>query len=677
MRSVFMRWSWVAVLALATGCEGIDLEQLVEQHPALTRVVLVPPGADCAQGGRALQAGADVNHNGVLDDAEVTSTERVCATALVRKRPEPAGTNCAHGGQAVQTGVDLDASGQLDDAEVTATEYLCATLLPQVLVRVQAVPPGERCANGGQLSRAGHDTNGNGELEDSEVTREAYGCTEPEPVLTRVIARPSGACQGAGSVVEAGPDLDRDEVLDDGERRATIELCGDTSRVLVSRLPEPVGMACPSGGTRVRAGVDANDDGELSDQERIDVLVCNDVHTYHGNYQAQGAADLAALQGITRIRGGLRLTRTALTEAVLPSLVVVEGALNIDSNASLTRVELPSLRFVGQHVSVSSNPLLEVLVLGGGQQERLWVEQSLTVEHNPRLQSVSGLRYVAPRNALYLRDNDALQHHPLETGFGAMHTLTEGLIVAGNDALEHLPLSNLGQVGGFVFIERNPALRSLGGLSSLTTVGSDFYLTGNDALRDLSGPAMLRAVGGWLRISGNNGLLTTEGLTSLGRVGGMTLIANASLEAAGDLPLLETIESQLEVSSNPKLVTVRNLNGLRNLTNIALSDNPLLTRLPGLGGVRHMNELLVSRNATLASLEDLTGLRSLRRLSVSDNPGLVRLSLGALEQVTLDFIITSNPRLPTCLATALASVYTGEPDWLVIRDNDDAATCGN
>jgi len=673
-----MRWTWVVVLALAAGCEGIDLEQLVERHPVLTRVVLVAPGEDCPQGGRGLEAGADVNGNGALDDAEVTSSERVCATARVRKRPEPAGTHCVHGGQAVQTGVDVDANGQLDDAEVTATEYLCATLLPQVLMRVQAVAPGERCPDGGQVSRAGHDTNGNGELEDGEVTREAYGCTERAPVVTRVRPQPGGSCQVANAVVEAGPDLDRDGVLDDGERRASLDICDDTSRVLVQYLPEPASAACPAGGTRVRGGVDLNGDKVLDEREPSeDMLVCQDLRTYQGHYRVQGAADLAALQGISRIRGSLHLVGTSLTEAVLPALVVVEGGLAIDSNASLRRLELPGLRFVGQHVSVFSNPRLEVLVFGGKEQEPLWMEMSLTVEDNPLLASVSGIRFAAPRQSFFLRNNDALQHTPEEQGFVALRTLSDYLFVSGNDALTTLPFSAVRYVGRQVMVEGNPALQSMRGLGGLQTVGGDFFITDNDSLPDLSGLNALRALDGWLRVSGNDGLLTTEGVPNLGRAGGLSISGNASLEAAGDMPFLETVETQLDVSRNPKLLTVRNLDGLRNVTNIALGENPLLTGVPGFTGVRYLHELSLVRNGALASLEDLGGLRSLNRLVVMENTGLVRLSLGALEHVAFEFTITGNPRLPTCLATALASLYTGEPDWLLISDNDDAATCGN
>lgn len=673
-----MRWTWGVVLALAAGCEGIDLEQLVERHPALTRVVLVPAGEDCPRGGRALQAGADVNGNGLLDDAEVTSTERVCATALVRKRPEPAGTHCVHGGQAVQTGVDVDANGQLDDAEVTATEYLCATLLPQVLVRVQAVGPGEQCPDGGQRTRAGNDTNGNGELEDGEITREAYGCTERAPVVTRVRPSPPGACQGGGSAVEAGPDVDRDGVLDDAERRASLDVCADTSRVLMRLQAEPPGEGCPAGGTGLRAGEDLNGDGELSDVEpSSSTRVCQELHTYQGSYRVQGPADLAALQGISRLRGSLQFAQTGLTEVVLPGLAVVEGMLVIDSNASLSRLELPGLRFVGQHVSVFSNPLLETLVLGGGQQERLWMEMGLTVDGNPRLPNVNGLRWVVPRQSLILSNNDALQHNPrVDQGFIDLQSVSAEVVVTNNDALGELPLSRLHSTGGSVVIEGNAALRSLSGLGGLITTGGDLVIMDNDGLRDLSG-LKVESMQGSLHIAGNDGLLTTEGVQTLTRAWGVSIVSNASLETAGDMPLLETLVANLSLFNNPKLREVRNLAALRDLAGIVLTDNPLLTGLPGLAGVRHLDALRVGRNAALTSLADFGGLRSLRALSVADNASLVRLSLGALQSVSSEFMITANPLLPTCQATALASVYTGEPEWFRISGNDDAATCGH
>lgn len=87
-----------------------------------------PPGANCANGGVAVESGQDTNGNGVLDPDEITSTRYVCAPPkeLVRVVPEPAGTNCANGGEAIEIGTDSNGNGVLDDSEVTSITYVCA-----------------------------------------------------------------------------------------------------------------------------------------------------------------------------------------------------------------------------------------------------------------------------------------------------------------------------------------------------------------------------------------------------------------------------------------------------------------------------------------------------------------------------------------------------------------------
>jgi hypothetical protein len=69
---------------------------------ALMRAVKESTGLQCATGGVRVDAGVDVNRDGVLADEEVTSIQYVCATAgsaglgtLVRMRAETAGANCA------------------------------------------------------------------------------------------------------------------------------------------------------------------------------------------------------------------------------------------------------------------------------------------------------------------------------------------------------------------------------------------------------------------------------------------------------------------------------------------------------------------------------------------------------------------------------------------------------
>ncbi len=97
---------------------------------ALVRVDDEPPGGACVDGGVAVHAGVDANANGTLEDVEITSTNFVCdattGDTLIRVDDEPAGPNCLDGGLAVHTGPDANDNGLLDDAEIATTEFVCS-----------------------------------------------------------------------------------------------------------------------------------------------------------------------------------------------------------------------------------------------------------------------------------------------------------------------------------------------------------------------------------------------------------------------------------------------------------------------------------------------------------------------------------------------------------------------
>ncbi|HZI13497.1 MAG TPA: hypothetical protein VE153_24160 [Myxococcus sp.] len=673
-----MRWTLLAVLALVSGCDAIDLEQLVKQHPPLTRVDAEPVGANCAQGGKVVRTGLDLNDNGELDAHEEVTTEYACVTTLARQRPEPAGAHCAQGGQAVRTGPDLNDNGELDDSEVTGTEYVCATPIPNVLLRTRQVPPGEKCPHGGQVSHAGRDADGDGILGDTEITREVYGCNEPEAVLTRVRAliSPPFVCQSNSAIVEAGLDVDRDGVFDDAELRAATRICVDTSLARVQPRPVPAGRHCTTGGTAVDTGRDVNEDGTLTGEEILGTLyVCQAASTYDGHYEVRGAADLVALAAISRVRGGLSIYNTELTEVVLPGLMSVEGPLSIYGNATLQRVELRGLRFVGESLGVSYNERLETLVVGVPglvPEHTVWVAYDVGILSNPRLTTLEGLGAVSPHRHLAVVDNDLLA---LPGDLPLVQELVGGVTVRENAALQTLPLSNLSVVGGSVDVSENAALTSLEGLQRLRSIGGDFSFLNNDVLPGLFGLYSLGSIGGTLTVIGNDAL-QYAGIPGLNRVGGLNFSDNAALETVEAMYGLRLVENGVSFSNNPKLVSVKDFPQLRSLASLSLSDNALLADASAFELVPRLGSLTVARNGALTSLSFLRGLREVESFTVQQNPELARFDLDALALVSTLFTVTDNPKLPQCRATALASaVYTGAPEDRLIERNDEAASC--
>ncbi|MCP3139535.1 DUF7151 family protein [Pyxidicoccus xibeiensis] len=670
-----MRWTWLAVLALVAGCDGIKLEDLVRQHEALTRIVPEPPGERCPHGGQAVLSGLDGDDDGVLGSAEVTDTTYVCTTSLMHQQPEPAGLNCEHGGHAVRTGLDLDADGQLDDEEVRRTEYICATATPDVLVRTQQVPPGERCPHGGHVSHAGRDLDGDGLLEDGEITREVYGCTEPEPVLAQVrpLTEPPFVCAMESTLVEAGVDMDRDGVLDREELRTSVRLCVLPSRARVRQRPEPEGARCPRGGAGVELGQDSNEDGTLEDSEVQDTLyVCYETAAYEGDYEVRSAADLAALRAVSHIRGALKIIWGSVTEVVLPGLTFVEGDLDINHNPALTRVELPGLRYVGGGLHVADSEGLVTLVIGPPGPEPEWpvkVGMDLHVGGNPQLTTLAGLTAVAPRRGLHIGHNAALVDAPR---FPYVEALAGSVSIQANPLLRELPLSSLASVGGSVEVIDNDALTSIEDLRHLENVGGDYVLRGNDTLETTFGWWLLRTVGGVLEVSDNDSL-EAIGSSSLRSVGALTLHGNASLETVSSNSLNEVV-GHVSITSNPKLLGVAELPVLQSVGGgLTLSDNALLADLSGFDQIPMLEHLRVVRNGALTGLGALRTLRELRELTVRHNPELTRLELARLAHVSTRFEVTGNPKLPTCLAVSLAEdVYAGTAEARVIQGNADS-----
>ena len=102
---------------------------------ALVDTTPEPSGPNCARGGTRVRTGPDLNGDGVLDDDEVQRVVYVCNSApgsptLVSVQSEQPGPNCELGGVVVRFGTDLDHDGMLDPLEVTSTSYVCTGHVP-------------------------------------------------------------------------------------------------------------------------------------------------------------------------------------------------------------------------------------------------------------------------------------------------------------------------------------------------------------------------------------------------------------------------------------------------------------------------------------------------------------------------------------------------------------------
>ena len=128
-------------LILLGGCSGDnnDAKAIVPTNPSpqdtssKSLASLILPGAECATGGIQVDSGIDENGNGVLDVAEIDTSEIICngtngtdgLTALVEQTVVLAGGACATGGLRFDVGMDTNGNGILDAPEVNSSKFLC------------------------------------------------------------------------------------------------------------------------------------------------------------------------------------------------------------------------------------------------------------------------------------------------------------------------------------------------------------------------------------------------------------------------------------------------------------------------------------------------------------------------------------------------------------------------
>jgi MYXO-CTERM domain-containing protein len=133
-----------------------------------------PPGTP-GQDGSDGEDGAD-GENG--SDGTQGQAGAAGLHALVNVRPEPAGDECPVGGLAIESGLDRDEDGELAADEVEDTSYACNDGAGARAARVEIEDqlPGEACEAGGKRVDVGVDQDGDGSLDDGEVSETDYVC---------------------------------------------------------------------------------------------------------------------------------------------------------------------------------------------------------------------------------------------------------------------------------------------------------------------------------------------------------------------------------------------------------------------------------------------------------------------------------------------------------------------
>lgn len=202
---------------------------------SLVKTTAEAAGANCTYGGIRVDTGSDLNGNGVLDIAEITGTNYVCngtgTNSLVKTSQETAGGNCTSGGIRIDTGLDLNSNGVLEAAEITSTNYVCngQNTSTSSLVKTTAEAAGVNCSSGGVRIDTGLDLNNNSVLEAGEISSTNYVCNGQNTSINSLVKTTAEAegtnCTSGGIRIDTGLDLNANSVLDTAEITSTSYVC--------------------------------------------------------------------------------------------------------------------------------------------------------------------------------------------------------------------------------------------------------------------------------------------------------------------------------------------------------------------------------------------------------------------------------------------------------------------
>lgn len=232
--------------------------------------------------------------------------------------------------------------------------------------------------------------------------------------------------------------------------------------------------------------------------------------------------------------------------------------------------------------------------------------------------------------------------------------LPEGVIFRSQEQVDAFlsDYEDCREISGPVIIEEEQPgnITNLQGLQQLTEIGSYLEIRNNHALKDLKGLENLTRTRGRMTITGNQALTSLEALKSLNFVGESLRISdNPSLTNISSLTHLQVIRGDLSISDNRSLV---HFQGFRNLLEIdgslIVSGNQILSNMDGFQNLRVVRgNFLVHDNVFL---RDMTGLESLLQIDgdfiVDYNPSLTGFAgLGKLTSVGGYFHLVNNRSL--------------------------------
>lgn len=343
-------------------------------------------------------------------------------SSLLSLTPEAAGEHCAAGGTRIESGLDANGNGALDGSEVSSTSYVCnggagatgesgtsCTVAENAGVKTISCgsgtqvtisdgakgdpgdqgPAGMNGADGASCSAA---DNGDGTVTftcGATMVTVSLGSSSGGSAHNSLIAMTAdttGTCATGGTQVQSGLDVNDNDTLDAGEVVSTQYVCNgangangatgdagangtngsDGHDSLVNLSADST--TCATGGTKIEAGIDLDDNGTLSAGEVLNTrYVCNGATGATGSQGTPGATGAAGAAGKNSL---ISITNEASGSNCATGGKKLQVGVDANSNGTLDSGEVTSTQYVCNGAAASNS------VYGTGQDGALSISST-------------------------------------------------------------------------------------------------------------------------------------------------------------------------------------------------------------------------------------------------------------------------------------------------------------
>jgi hypothetical protein len=414
-------------------------------------------------------------------------------TTLVRVDQESPGANCQYGGLGVSTGLDNDHNGVLSDSEITSTQYVCNG---GVTVRC---PSGANVHDGAVVIHSASDfaqlagiTCIDGDLIIAGITGEIPDLNDLQTVTGEVVVAGNAdltTLDGFTALREVGQSylVQGNDLLDD------ISSIADLDRVLSVFLVGNNAMHDLSGlsslNTLPMSLTVANNPALTSLHGLENVFTTKSWLIARGN---RSLTDLSALQSL-RSAGALELSSNAtLASLELPNLEKVDVRLLVNQNPAMTSISLPKLVTLADGLVFNGNTQLVSLSMPA-----LLTTGIITIENDTSLTTIDAHNLAYVTVDLNFTNLSSLT----AANFSGLKTVAGTLRVYNASPFAFNSFGSLQSVGNLQLV--TAGMTDFTGLSSLATVAGNMTVWGCPQFSSFAGMVAMTDIGGNLLIVDN------------------------------------------------------------------------------------------------------------------------------------------------------------------------------